>query len=369
MERADQIALVEAVLQYRRKRLHDVLSDHVSEGIAGRHFFAPGGELAVKFAVHQDALATGVFRQLERFQGIVQELGSAAVPLQSTTALISVGRGIDAWWLSRLAKSRVSDSATVFAEARAWLSSTANRPLPKWAATAFSPTARRIVRAAAEARAAADRLAVLASDAGVPGNACYHQGVGRCNGFVAGGQVLQLAHKSASGVHAREWASCGALLHSALEFQESSTRADAGQQLATADRGAENVVGPGSIPGVKVERFIRVVEDNPIERLFRFVRERIGSRLGEAAAVDDQEIRERIPPPECIWRGIAGCLHVVTDGLKNPRDLVQQRYIVRNDNDFKRRGCGPHQGSVLPNAGIGTVDPLTTIAQCETAGS
>ena len=122
-------------------------------------------------------------------------------------------------------------------------------------------------------------------------------------------------------------------------------------------------MGPGRVPGGEIGLFRRVVEKDPVKRIVRIVRERGGGRLGDAAAVDDHEVGDRIAPPKGVLVEIVGRLDLVADGFENPRNLVQQRHVLRNHNDVQADGVRTTSGSILPNAGIGAFDPLTTLAQ------
>ena len=146
--------------------------------------------------------------------------------------------------------------------------------------------------------------------------------------FVAGRELSQLAEKAAARVHAGHGAARRLKLQPALEFEVSGAGANAGQELAAADRRAERVVGPGGVPGGEIGVLRRVVEEDPVKRIVRIVGKGGGGRLGDAAAVDDHEVGDRIPPPKGVLIEVVGRLDLVADGFEDPGNLVQQRQPV-----------------------------------------
>ena len=72
----------------------------------------------------------------------------------------------------------------------------------------------------------------------------------------------------------------------------------------------------GCIPGGKIGLLRWVVQENPVKRIVRIVGEHGGGRLGDAAAVDDQEVGERISPPQGVLAEVVGRLDLVSDASR-----------------------------------------------------
>ena len=57
--------LIGVSMQKCGKRLHDILSHDVREGIPRRHFLFPGSIRLIEFALHADGFSAGMQRQFE----------------------------------------------------------------------------------------------------------------------------------------------------------------------------------------------------------------------------------------------------------------------------------------------------------------
>ena len=134
------------------------------------------------------------------------------------------------------------------------------------------------------------------------------------------------------------------MLEPSFEFEISCAGSHARQQFAAAQRNAKRVVRSGRIPGGEVGRLRWVVEEDPIERIVGIVRKRFRGRLRDVAAIDDNEIGERVSSPEGFRCEVVGRLDLVSDGLQGPRNFVQKRNVFRNHHDVEGTRLDRHQG-------------------------
>ena len=181
--------------------------------------------------------------------------------------------------------------------------------------------------------------------------------------LVAGRQFSQLAEEAAARIHAghRRTATTDACSRRSNSRYRAPvrTRANSSPRLTGV---RSRVVSPGRIPGGKIGALRRIVQEDPVKRIVRIVRERGRSRFRDAAAIDDYEVGDRISPPKCVLVEVVGRLDL---DIQRLRVSTKSRAAAKRLAKSLRREADEVRttsGAILPNAGIGAFDPLTTLA-------
>ena len=114
----------------------------------------------------------------------------------------------------------------------------------------------------------------------------------------------------------------------------------------------QRIVDPCGKPARKIGLGSRVVQKNPVRRISRMVCECRRSWLVQSAGVDHPNVGSRKATPRRGAIQVCRCLHLNSDRFEGPGNLMQQRNLLRNDNNLQRPRLVRHTSSASRIAGL-----------------